>query len=83
MTAADLGKVIGLNGRFYATTSAAETAGTTALAVIAYDDQGNDQEVIDSYFERGRELGVRATSVFSCAINPLKILPYFTPIRDK
>lgn len=43
MTAADLGKVIGLNGRFYATTSAAETAGTTALAVIAYDDQGNDQ----------------------------------------
>ena len=40
MTAADLGKVIGLNGRFYATTSAAETAGTTALAVIAYDDHG-------------------------------------------
>ena len=44
-------------------------------------DQG-DRSLI-SYFERGRELGVRATSVFSCAINPLKILPYFTPIRDK
>ena len=38
-------------------------------------DQG-DRSLI-SYFERGREFGVRATSVFSCAINPLKILPYF------
>ena len=45
------------------------------------DDQG-DRSLI-SYFERGRESGVRATSVFSCAINPLKILPYFTTIRDK
>ena len=45
------------------------------------NDQG-DRSLI-SYFERGREFGVRATSVFSCAINPLKILPYFTPIRDK
>ena len=39
------------------------------------NDQG-DRSLI-SYFERGREFGVRATSVFSCAINPLKILPYF------
>ena len=42
---------------------------------LAHIDQG-DRSLI-SYFERGREFGVRATSVFSCAINPLKILPYF------
>ena len=38
-------------------------------------DQGDRSLIF--YFERGREFGVRATSVFSCAINPLKILPYF------
>ena len=43
------------------------------------NDQGDDQgdRSLISYFERGREIGVRATSVFSCAINPLKLLPYF------
>ena len=49
------------------------------MVSIACIDQG-DRSLI-SYFERGGEFGVRATSVFSCAINPLKILPYFTPIR--
>ena len=36
LTSADIGKVIGANGCIYANAAAAITAGTTALAVIAY-----------------------------------------------
>ena len=51
------------------------------LGLRSKRDQGDRSLIF--YFERGRDSGVKATSVFSCAINPLKILPYFTPIRDK
>ena len=61
--------------------ASARTAHISSSLLPYHFDQG-DRSLI-SYFERGREFGVRATSVFSCAINPLKILPYFTPIRDK
>ena len=36
VTAEDLGKLIGADGKIYATKAAAETAGTTAVAMIAY-----------------------------------------------
>ena len=36
VTASDLGKVIGVDGKIYVNAAAAETAGTTAVAMIAY-----------------------------------------------
>ena len=43
-TAEDLGKIAGADGKIYATKADAETAGTTAVAMIAYvgSDTGND-----------------------------------------
>ena len=67
VTAADLGKVIGLNGRFYATTSAAETAGTTALAVIAYvGDAGTADASSASYKGLALALTDASTSAMWC-----------------
>ena len=38
----DIGKIAGANGRIYDTKAAAETAGTTAVAMIAYVGSGTD-----------------------------------------
>ena len=42
VTASDLGKVIGADGKIYADATAATTAGTTAVAMIAYVGSGSD-----------------------------------------
>ena len=47
VTAEDLGKLIGADGKIYATKAAAETAGTTAVAKIAY--LGSDAETSTTY----------------------------------
>ena len=46
-TTEDIGKIIGEDGKIYATKEAAEAAGTTAVAMIAY--VGNDAETNSTY----------------------------------
>ncbi|MBR0050249.1 MAG: hypothetical protein IJP74_13205, partial [Prevotella sp.] len=46
-TTEDIGKIIGADGKIYATKEAAEAAGITAVAMIAY--VGNDAETSSTY----------------------------------